>query len=169
MHNLQKKPLTHRVCIKSNHTFWKIVISIILIAILIVPIAIFLDGGDLSNGDIGGLICGVLFGGLFAVFGAILLINAIKDRTKLMARKYYIYMDIVVSKKVQKDDDSVSYLLCFANNKYTKAVSKKKYEATQAGTPYYLLQINDAKKAINAFAESEYYLDESVRRNFRAF
>lgn len=166
---MQKKPLTHRLCVKSNYTVWKLIASIALIAVLIVPIMIFLTEGVVTDEDFGGFICGIIFGGIFAIVGIILLIHTLKTRAKLMTRQYYIYMDMVASKKIQKGDDTVSYMLCFANNKYTKSVSRKKYEMIQVGTPYYLLQIKGAKNAMAAFAESEYYLDESVRKQIRHF
>lgn len=164
---MQKKPLTHRLCIKSNYTILKIIASIFLIAVLAVPIVIFFDGAALTDDDLGGLVFGVIFGGIFAILGIVLLINTLKTRAKLMARKYYIYMDMVGHKKVQHGSDSVSYVLYFANNKYTKAVSRKKFETIQIGTPYYLVQVQGEKRAMAAFAEAEYYLDESVRKQVR--
>lgn len=161
---MKKKPLTHRKCVNDNDTIFKMILSILTMATIIIIIPMIATS-NVSNFIKLGI--GVLWGGTMFVIGMILLINAIKTRTNLKRKNYYIYMDCVSYKKVHRDEDSVSYLLCFANNKYTKSVSRKKYETIPTGTQYYLVQIQGSEKAIAAFPESEYYLDESVKHLMR--
>ena len=102
-----------------------------------------------------------------------------KTNKRLKAGDYYIYLDTVSGKRKEEsknqnqdpnqtqNTNNIKYYLQFENNKYELPVSKKLYDAVKMNAPYYLLQINGAKKAMSAFAESEYYLDDEVQKHFK--
>ena len=70
-------------------------------------------------------------------------------------------------KEIDENEYSKTYRLKFKNNKYEKPVSANVYQKTKTGTLYYLIQLEGSKKAISAFAEEEYCLDESVTKRFK--
>ena len=162
MGNLQRKPLNHRLCVKSNHTVLKIILSFLLMMLIIIPFV-------MEDMTVLGFVASMLFCGGFSIMGIVLFFSALKSRAKLAAGQYFIYVDMVTGKRIQKDDDADSYYLQFARNKFEKSVSKRTYESTHMGTQYYLVQLTNENQAYAAYPANEYYIDKSVQRNFRSF
>lgn len=162
MNTLQKKPLNHRQCVKGSYTTLKIILSIVMMGFPILPFVF--EAADWLSFVLAQIVCVIL-----AVMGIILFFSTLKSRAKLAAGQYFIYLDMVAGKRVIEDDDSVSFRLQFARNKYEKGVSKKVYEATGVGTQYYLVQLTNENQAYAAYPANEYYIDKSVQRKFRSF
>lgn len=162
MRNINKKPLTHKQCVKGNHTVVKIIVSIVMMLLPLIPFV-------MESETMLGFILALLFCVIFAVLGVIMFFSTLKSRAKLATGQYFIYLDMVAGKRVIRDDDGNSYHLQFARNQYEKSVSKKKYDATGIGTQYYLVQLTNANQAFAAYPAQEYYLDNSVQHKFRSF
>ena len=171
MREQQRKPLTHKKCVQCN----KMVLKCILSSCSLIPVGltIFLaiTGKNILVLTLFSLIC--------ILFSAIYLILNLKTNKKLKMGDYYIYLDSVSGKRKEENKNqnqdpnqpqntnNIKYYLQFENNKYELPVSKKLYDTIKMNAPYYLLQLNDAKKAMYAFAESEYYLDDEMQRRFK--
>ena len=165
MNALKKKPLTHKKCVRSDMFGLKLFVFIILLTPVYIPFD-EMNIGELFSVK---MILPMLLLCAFFIFGIFVLISAIKTRMMLMSKKYFIYIDTVVAKGYDSDDDGTSYYLRFAHNGYKKTVSRRKWEQIQLGTPYFLIQVNNEKHAFAAFAESEYYLDQSVYNQLKRF
>ncbi len=171
MREQQRKPLTHKKCVQCNKMILKTILSIGSIIPTIATIVFGIMGKDvliLAVFSLVFLLCGVLF-----------FIVSLKTNKKLQSGEYYIYLDTVSGKRKEENKNqnqdpnqaqntnNTKYYLQFENNKYELPVSKKLYDTIKMNTQYYLLQLNGAKKAMHAFAESEYYLDDELQRRFQ--
>lgn len=162
---MDKKPLTHKKCVKSDMLWLKLLGA----ALALSPISIVFGVSSFEDLFSAEMLFPIIFGGCFVLLGIFIFISSIKTRMKMVAKQYYVYVDMVIGKNIDSDDDSTTYYLCFANNKYKKAVSIKKFQQTQVGAPYYLVQPIGNKHALSAFDTNEWYIDESVHPQLRQF
>ena len=159
MRKVEKKILTHKKCVESNMSIVKIALSCVAMATIVLP---FIRKMEQVL-----FIMAVIFCFITALCGLVILLRTISIDKKLKAGKYFIYLDRVSDKEVDENEYSKTYRLKFKNNKYEKPVSANVYQKTKTGTLYYLIQLEGSKKAISAFAEEEYCLDESVTNRFK--
>lgn len=159
MKKIEKRLLTHEMCVQSNNSLLKIIVSVLGIAIVIIP---FLrDMEQVLK------IMAIIFCTTSALCGTVILIKTLKTDKKLKDGKYFIYIDKVSDKEIEEGEYNRTYRLKFKHNKYQKPVSETVYNKTKAGTLYYLVQLDGSRKAISAFSEADYALDDSVKDKFK--
>lgn len=156
---ISKKLLTHEMCVKSNLSTLKIIGSILAMAMIGVPY--------IRETEAVLHIMSIIFCSLTALCGLVTLIRTIIISKKMKNGEYFLYLDKISKKEVNEGEYSTAYYLSFKHNKYQKSVSKTEYQKIKAGSLYYMLQLEGSKKAINAFAEDEYALDESLKDKFK--
>ena len=159
MKKIEKRLLTHDMCVRCNMSLLKFILSGFAISLIIAPLFLKIESVLFTMA--------LIFCATSALCGIVFLLRTIKIDKKLKAGEYFIYLDKVSDKQINEENGNSTYLLKFKNNKYEKSVSQKVYQNTKPGTLYYLVQLENGKKALGAFAESDYALDDSVKPKFK--